>query len=495
MFYFNMTKEIVDDELLKPRKKTEEGGKKLPSKLSESNSPSTYSPNDECKSKRGRKPSQAKLAMLESKKMLADKRRFFDADNDGKRNIKKKKVLGDDQKMNKKSEIINNQKNRKKKKVKKFCEEEKTDSKLYKSKRGTKIKLEEEVEEKEQLKSRRSKQAASEDEDEISTEDELWWDDSKKESDDPWDTMFGDTDENIDNDFLQNSDEDTEDASETDMATLEEEMCEVKEKMYQEKIKELKDKLQQLERRTLPEYLEMLEELKKQKEDWIRVAYAFKAYEEKELLKEFEREKRQSKQDFERKKSELKELLINELQEKKKLIESEKSTIDLINSVGSILPMEVKPVVTRKLRRRPNDPPPVAEKKRKVVTAQLCFLLDEEQILADLKKINKNYKPEPPVITETAVVEKCDPTQFPDGTDAKIKDDMLYYNKEWYQSGDAIYLNSRDGERFNAQIHSITANKEIWIKKLTEGTRLKIYVGHLQRGKYSIESRAPAVKK
>ena len=89
------------------------------------------------------------------------------------------------------------------------------------------------------------------------------------------------------------------------------------------------------------------------------------------------------------------------MREKKKLIESEKSTIDLINNVGSILPMEVKPVVTRKLRRRPNDPPPAAEKKRKVVSAQLCFLLDEEQILADLKKINKNFKCDPPVVSDT----------------------------------------------------------------------------------------------
>ena len=56
------------------------------------------------------------------------------------------------------------------------------------------------------------------------------------------DDLFFDSDD--DNDFdqeiLQNSDEDTEDASETDMATLEEEISEMKEKMYQEKIKELK---------------------------------------------------------------------------------------------------------------------------------------------------------------------------------------------------------------------------------------------------------------
>lgn len=47
---------------------------------------------DQYKSKRGRKPSQAKLAMLESKRLFADKRRFPDAENgDGKSKAKKKK--------------------------------------------------------------------------------------------------------------------------------------------------------------------------------------------------------------------------------------------------------------------------------------------------------------------------------------------------------------------------------------------------------------------
>ena len=114
-----MTKEMADDELLKARKKNEEVSKKMQSKFSESNSPATYSPiDDQSKSKRGRKPSQAKLAMLESKKLLADKRKFFDADGDGKRNIKKKKSFSDDQKHIKKTDIISNQKNRKKKIVK-----------------------------------------------------------------------------------------------------------------------------------------------------------------------------------------------------------------------------------------------------------------------------------------------------------------------------------------------------------------------------------------
>lgn len=41
--------------------------------------------------------------------------------------------------------------------------------------------------------------------------------------------------------------------------------------------------------------------------------------------------------------------------------------------------------MTRKLRRRPNDPVPVPEKRRKPPPAQLNYLLDEKEIEEDLK--------------------------------------------------------------------------------------------------------------
>lgn len=45
--------------------------------------------------------------------------------------------------------------------------------------------------------------------------------------------------------------------------------------------------------------------------------------------------------------------------------------------------------MTRKLRRRPNDPMPLPEKRRKAPTAQITFLLDEKDIECDLRIINK----------------------------------------------------------------------------------------------------------
>ena len=51
--------------------------------------------------------------------------------------------------------------------------------------------------------------------------------------------------------------------------------------------------------------------------------------------------------------------------------------------------MDVKPASTRKLRRRPNDPIPVPEKRRKTSPAQLNVLLGDEDILEDLRILNK----------------------------------------------------------------------------------------------------------
>lgn len=468
------------------------------------------SPIDEqYKSKRGRRPSQAKLAMLESKKLFADKRKLLEGENNGdgsgRKHTKKKKLMeyGKTKKTVEGGQKLKKRRN----KVKSGLDLENHNTLLKPVKRNLKkdLKVDDHEDDiKKPLHKKHSRFTSELSDYDNSSEEELW-EESKNlhhqaggHYDDRDDLFFDSDDENdLDNELLQNSDEDTEDASETDMATLEEEISEMKEQHYQEKIKELKGKLEELQNKTFPQYVQQVEELKKLKEEWIRMAYAFKEYEVQEIEKEYELEKRLAREEFIEKKAELKEIIISELTEKKKTIETEKATLELTSGVSLSLPMDVKPVVTRKLRRRPNEPPPVTEKKRKNTAAQLNYLLSEDEILSDLKKISKHYKPvaDEKVAVKTIKPEKCDPSDFPDGSDAKIKDDKLYFNKEWYESGDPIYLDSKEGERFNAQIHSISSTREIWIKKLTEGTRLKIYVGHLQRGKYSIERREIPVKK
>lgn len=51
---------------------------------------------------------------------------------------------------------------------------------------------------------------------------------------------------------------------------------------------------------------------------------------------------------------------------------------------------QYKPVSTRKLRRRGNEPAPIVEKRRKPVSNTLQLLLEEREVDEDLKLINKS---------------------------------------------------------------------------------------------------------
>lgn len=50
-------------------------------------------------------------------------------------------------------------------------------------------------------------------------------------------------------------------------------------------------------------------------------------------------------------------------------------------------PTEVKPMNTRKLRRRPNDPAPQPERRKKAPAFQVTFLLEEQEIEHDWRAI------------------------------------------------------------------------------------------------------------
>ena len=102
------------------------------------------------------------------------------------------------------------------------------------------------------------------------------------------------------------------------------------------------------------------------------------------IEREYQEEKRASIMDFEERKTELKENLMADLDERRRVIEMERTSTELTSDC-----VEPKPVTTRKLRRRPNDPVPIPEKRKRGSPAQLNQLLEESDILDDLKAISK----------------------------------------------------------------------------------------------------------
>uniref|UniRef100_A0A3Q4HA19 SDS3 homolog, SIN3A corepressor complex component n=1 Tax=Neolamprologus brichardi TaxID=32507 RepID=A0A3Q4HA19_NEOBR len=274
----------------------------------------------------------------------------------------------------------------------------------------------------------------------------------------------------------RDSEEDTEDASETDLAKHDEDdYVEIKEQMYQDKLASLKRQLQQLQEGTLQEYQKRMKKLDQQYKERLRNT--------EQVERNYIKEKKAAVKEFDDKKVELKENLIAELEEKKKMIENEKLTMELTGDS-----MEVKPIMTRKLRRRPNDPVPIPDKRRK----PLNYLLTDEQIMEDLRTLNKLKSPKRPVSPSSPEHVPSAPMESPTQRyEARIEDGKLYYDKRWYHKSQAIYLESKDNTKISCVISTVGTN-EIWVRKTSDSTKMRIYLGQLQRGAFIIRRRSAA---
>uniref|UniRef100_A0A8C7YX93 SDS3 homolog, SIN3A corepressor complex component n=1 Tax=Oryzias sinensis TaxID=183150 RepID=A0A8C7YX93_9TELE len=275
---------------------------------------------------------------------------------------------------------------------------------------------------------------------------------------------------------------DTEDASETDLAKHDEDdYVEIKEQMYQDKLASLKRQLQQLQEGTLQEYQKRMKKLDQQYKERLRNADLFLQLESEQVERNYIKEKKAAVKEFDDKKVELKENLIAELEEKKKMIENEKLTMELTGDS-----MEVKPIMTRKLRRRPNDPVPIPDKRRK----PLNYLLTEEQIIEDLRTLNKLKSPKRAVSPSTPEHVPSAPLEnLSQRYEARIEEGKLYYDKRWYHKSQAIYLESKDNTKISCVISSVGTN-EIWVRKTSDSTKMRIYLGQLQRGTFVIRRRS-----
>ncbi|NXY74901.1 SDS3 deacetylase, partial [Glareola pratincola] len=176
----------------------------------------------------------------------------------------------------------------------------------------------------------------------------------------------------------------------------------------------------------------------------------------------------------------------------------------LSNFIYSTDSMEVKPIMTRKLRRRPNDPVPIPDKRRKPAPdilsqshwrAILNYLLTDEQIMEDLRTLNKSLNTVSLLFSASPSSPEhlpATPAESPaQRFEARIEDGKLYYDKRWYHKSQAIYLESKENTKISCVISSVGAN-EIWVRKTSDSTKMRIYLGQLQRGVFVIRRRSAA---
>ncbi|KAJ8894369.1 hypothetical protein PR048_007020 [Dryococelus australis] len=245
---------------------------------------------------------------------------------------------------------------------------------------------------------------------------------------------------------------DTEEASETDMGKSEE-FTEIKEQMYKNKLSSLKKQLQQLKDGTHPEYNRKLKKLDMALKERLRMNSISKDYMVECVEREYVIEQKAIAKKFEEDKIELRETLIADLEEKRKIIEAERHTMELTGDS-----MEVKPAMTRKLRRRPNDPVPIPEKRRKLPPAQLNYLLDEKEIENDLKIISRGKTVGPvrkPALIPAAGVSAASSQPENPLPDIRVEDGKLLFEKRWFHRGQPVYVEGKDCSRFPGIISAI----------------------------------------
>ncbi|XP_044753676.1 sin3 histone deacetylase corepressor complex component SDS3 [Coccinella septempunctata] len=304
-------------------------------------------------------------------------------------------------------------------------------------------------------------------------------------------------DEDRENNKPEESDEDTEDASETDIGHNEGPV-EIKEQMYQDKLAGLKKKLQQLKDGTHFELNQKIQLLKEEFLERLQMNKLHRDYLLECIEKEYVQEKKAAVKEFEEKKIDLKENLISDLEDKKRTIETERFSWELTGD-----PMEVKPVMTRKLRRRPNDPVPVPEKRRKIQTTQITHLLDEKEIEHDLRIISRGKLLTPTrkrsdSVSDAALVQNPSvpvhssmpfhDISMGETKETRIEEGKLLYERRWFHRGQSVFVESKDMSKFPANISAIGSDA-IWVKK-SDGSKVKIYLTNLARGKISLKRRA-----
>lgn len=307
------------------------------------------------------------------------------------------------------------------------------------------------------------------------------------------------------------------------------EYTEMKEQMYQVKLAHLKKQLEQLNEGKLPEYTKKLRRLEGTYRERMRISEVIHDLEVDMVEQDYINEKRSAAREFEEQKVFLRDQLISELEEKQRMIETERHNMELTGDS-----MELKPINTRKLRRRPNEGSQggngygdkrgvgmagsrgVNAGKQPGNVTNLNYLLQDQEINDDLKIINKNRAfssinksnsgsgmgsgaQSSSGITGVGVGSTS--ASFisttgngPSGIgmyhrDSRIEEGKLFYEKRWFRRGQSVQVEGSKGEKFPAMISAIVG-EAIWVRNSANGTKMRIYLSQLTKGKFTLKRRA-----
>ncbi|XP_017137603.1 sin3 histone deacetylase corepressor complex component SDS3 [Drosophila miranda] len=309
----------------------------------------------------------------------------------------------------------------------------------------------------------------------------------------------------------ERSEEDTDDASETEFRSPNRyggtngtsnnitnnnigSNSELKEQMYQHKLLNLQKQMEELDQLIHPEYIKRVKKLDNQLKERRRLNEIYKDYMRECVERDYILEKKAAQKEYDEKMMDLKDNLISDFEDRKRLIENERYSLELTSDS-----MEIKTTVTRKLRRRPNEPMPVIEKRRKPATGQLLvYQLDDKEIESDLKVIQRGKPLGPNAMQQNGLVSYTNAQQQQSHmlladppansyVETRIEDNKLLYERRWFCRGQQVYVEGKELSKFAATITAI-GNEVVWVKRTNE-SKVKLAMSHLAKGKISIKRR------
>ncbi|KAM6180901.1 breast cancer metastasis-suppressor 1-like protein [Erethizon dorsatum] len=266
-----------------------------------------------------------------------------------------------------------------------------------------------------------------------------------------------------------------------EMSNLEKQFTDLKDQLYKERLSQVDAKLQEVIAGKAPEYLEPLATLQENMQIRTKVAGIYRELCLESVKNKYECEIQASRQHCESEKLLLYDTVQSELEEKIRRLEEDRHSIDISSELWN------DELQSRKKRKDPFSPD---KKKPVVVSAKLTltfqrpyivYMLQDLDILEDWTTIRKamatlgphRVKTEPPVKLEKHL------------HSARSEEGRLYYDGEWYIRGQTICIDKKDECPTSAVITTIN-HDEVWFKR-PDGSKSKLYISQLQKGKYSIK--------
>lgn len=255
-----------------------------------------------------------------------------------------------------------------------------------------------------------------------------------------------------------------------EMSDLEKQFLELKEKLFRERLNQVKVKLDEVLSEKAGEYREPLAVLQQNMQMRTQVAGIYRELCLQVIKHKHECEVQGAKQHLESEQTMLYDTMKTELLDKIRRLEEDKQSIDITSEWWS------DEVRAKKCKRRNHLLRPERKKKAVLVSGPyIVYMLRDIDILEDWTAIKK---------AKAALTPLKKKSEGRQPLSVRCEGGTLYYDGEKFCKGNSVLLEVNDDSPAQAVITAVSTG-EVWLKR-TDGSKTKIYISQLQKGKYSL---------